>query len=356
MESDSTRMPVSNEADATRTVIEAGSWCKRLGLTALDSQAVSTAVSELSRNILKYAGRGEIVFSTLKKEGRRGLHVVASDRGPGIADIDSAMQDHFSSSGTLGLGLPGVRRLMDEFEIESSPGQGTRVSISKWAEGFEPLAGRPVPRRNTGVIRPTVVRLEAQERRDETAAVLRPCRGERVSGDLAMVLEREDYTVLAVIDALGHGAEASQVAQRAGQIVAASDTRETMDIIMALQDGLKGSVGAAAGIAIFEQGSASLRFCGVGNTVARVFGREEQRFVSSPGILGEQIRTPSEQRLALAADDLFVLYSDGIRERFGASDYPQMRYQGAQHVANTLLERFGKDHDDASCVVLRCRS
>ena len=122
-----------------------------------------------------------------------------------------------------------------------------------------------------------------------------------------------------------------------------------------LVSGATSPVGAA-GFAIFEQGGASLRFCGVGNTVARVFSRDEQRFVSSPGILGEQIRTPSEQRLALAADDLFVLYSDGIRERFEASDYPQMRYQGAQHVANTLLERFGKDHDDASGVVLRCRS
>ena len=110
MSSDSSRLPINSEADATRSVIEATRLCKSLGLSTLDSQSVSTAVSELSRNILKYAGRGEIVLTASESPGKKGLHIVASDRGPGIVDISAAMRDHYSSSGTLGLGLPGCPR------------------------------------------------------------------------------------------------------------------------------------------------------------------------------------------------------------------------------------------------------
>ena len=354
MSSDSSRLPINSEADATRSVIEATRLCKSLGLSTLDSQSVSTAVSELSRNILKYAGRGEIVFTASEALGKKGLHIVASDRGPGIEDISAAMSDHYSSSGTLGLGLPGVQRLMDEFNIDSTPGMGTRVTITKWAQAQSMQSMATPPRRSIGVIRPDISRLEYEEdRRGDFAAVLRPCRGERVSGDLALVIEQPNYTLLAIVDALGHGPEASQVAQKAAQILKTGDASDPAALIAVLHKGLRGSLGAAAGLAVVNESSGELVFCGVGNTVARLFSAQERRLVSTPGILGEQIRTPSSQQCSLAKGDVFVVYSDGIRERFELRDYPQLRYQAPQHVATTLLERFGKDHDDASAIVYR---
>jgi serine/threonine-protein kinase RsbT len=98
-----------------------------------DVAMVATAVSELARNILVYADEGEITVQLVQKGSRRGVCVVARDHGPGIADIEVALRDGYSTSGSLGLGLPGSRRLMDEFEIESAPGAGTTVSITKWA-------------------------------------------------------------------------------------------------------------------------------------------------------------------------------------------------------------------------------
>ncbi|MGD8644289.1 MAG: ATP-binding protein, partial [Chromatiales bacterium] len=79
-----------------------------------------------------YAGQGQMTLRRVIDQRRRGMEIVAEDKGPGIADKDSALSDHFSSSGTLGLGLPGVRRLMDEFDLESEPGAGTRVTVRKW--------------------------------------------------------------------------------------------------------------------------------------------------------------------------------------------------------------------------------
>ena len=93
---------------------------------------IATAVSELARNILKYAVSGEIRLRQVDGPSGRGIEIEAVDRGPGIEDPEAAMRDHFSSGGTLGLGLPGVRRMMDEFSLESTPGEGTRVTAVKW--------------------------------------------------------------------------------------------------------------------------------------------------------------------------------------------------------------------------------
>jgi serine/threonine-protein kinase RsbT len=103
-----------------------------LGFAKTDLALIATAISELARNILTYAGEGEIEVSVEDSEGRRGLLIVARDRGPGIPDIGLALQDGYSTSRSLGIGLPGVRRLMDEFEITSELGSGTVVRAAKW--------------------------------------------------------------------------------------------------------------------------------------------------------------------------------------------------------------------------------
>jgi serine/threonine-protein kinase RsbT len=104
----------------------------RIGFTPTDQVLIATAVSEIARNIVAYAGAGEMVMSVVEDRFRRGLQVVARDRGPGIADLRLAMQDGYSGSGSLGLGLPGSRRLMDEFIVESALGKGTTIIMRKW--------------------------------------------------------------------------------------------------------------------------------------------------------------------------------------------------------------------------------
>jgi serine/threonine-protein kinase RsbT len=105
-----------------------------LGFSATDSTLIATAISELARNIVSYARKGEITVKTIHGPSRQGILVIASDHGPGIPDVPQAMRDGFSTSGSLGLGLPGVRRLMDEFQIASQPGRGTTVTVKKWKQ------------------------------------------------------------------------------------------------------------------------------------------------------------------------------------------------------------------------------
>lgn len=105
----------------------------RAGFSPSDLTIIATALSEIARNIVEYAGHGEITISVLDGIARSGMEIVAIDSGPGIADLQTVMQDGYSSSGHLGMGLPGARRLMDEFEIVSKPGAGTCVRMRKFS-------------------------------------------------------------------------------------------------------------------------------------------------------------------------------------------------------------------------------
>jgi len=126
------RHAIRNEMDVRRVVLESTLYAKEAGFDETRSRMIATSVSELVRNILKYAGSGRFCLRRVERPGGRGIEIEVSDNGPGIPDVDAAMGDHFSSGGTLGLGLPGVQRMMDEFSLESTPGEGTRVTARKW--------------------------------------------------------------------------------------------------------------------------------------------------------------------------------------------------------------------------------
>lgn len=126
------RVPVQSELDIVEARMRGRAMALQLGFPASAATLVATAISELARNILLYARRGEIALAVIERGERRGLAVTARDDGPGIRDVTRALLDGYSTSGRLGLGLPGVRRLMDEFEIRSRPGEGTSVTAKKW--------------------------------------------------------------------------------------------------------------------------------------------------------------------------------------------------------------------------------
>jgi serine/threonine-protein kinase RsbT len=105
---------------------------KTLGFGAIDQARIATAVSELARNIFLYAGTGSVTVREVERPGRKGIEIVCEDQGPGIADISVVMQDGYSTSRGMGMGLPGAKRLMDEFDIKSKEGFGTTIMCRKW--------------------------------------------------------------------------------------------------------------------------------------------------------------------------------------------------------------------------------
>lgn len=130
-----THVPVADDGDVLVARREARELAREAGFTDGDQTVIATAVSEIARNIVTHAGSGTIDLQIVGDRGRCGLTVVCRDRGPGVPDVDLALRDGYSTSGGLGLGLPGARRLMDEFEFTSEPGKGTVVTMRKWRSG-----------------------------------------------------------------------------------------------------------------------------------------------------------------------------------------------------------------------------
>jgi serine/threonine-protein kinase RsbT len=125
-------VPVNADIDIVTARQRCRELARELGFTSTDLALIATAISELARNIILYANTGQIILAVSENGTKRGIKVVARDEGPGIPDVERALEEGFSTSRSLGLGLSGVRRLMDEFDIVSELGRGTTVTVKKW--------------------------------------------------------------------------------------------------------------------------------------------------------------------------------------------------------------------------------
>ena len=124
---------IESDADVVTARQQARAMASELELSSTDQTLLATAISEVARNITAYAKRGEVVLGVIKDDnGRRGIRVIARDEGPGIENLELALQDGYTRGTGLGLGLPGARRLVHHFEIETAPGQGTKVTLVMW--------------------------------------------------------------------------------------------------------------------------------------------------------------------------------------------------------------------------------
>jgi serine/threonine-protein kinase RsbT len=126
------QVPINSDQDIVAARQKGRSLAAALGFSSGDATLIATAISELARNIITYAKSGEIRLTVINGSARQGIQLVARDQGPGIPDVQQALRDGFSTSGSLGLGLPGVKRLVDEFEIASAENRGTTVTAKKW--------------------------------------------------------------------------------------------------------------------------------------------------------------------------------------------------------------------------------
>ncbi len=129
------RVPINSEGDIVLARQEGRNLAAELGFHGSDPTVIAAAISEVARNIVSYASRGEILLSATRQGSKNGIVVIAQDHGPGIPDIALAMQDGYSTGNSLGVGLPGAKRLMDEFEITSEVGNGTTITMKKWVLG-----------------------------------------------------------------------------------------------------------------------------------------------------------------------------------------------------------------------------
>ena len=187
----------------------------------------------------------------------------------------------------------------------------------------------------------------------EYSSRVRPCPGERVSGDAVVIRSLEQGLFVAIVDVLGHGPEAHELTHVIDSYLNRYGTFDVAGLMMRLHQYLKGSRGAAVGFCSIDTTSGRTDYVGIGNTTLRRFGKTETRLVSQDGVLGQNMRTPLHQTLQLQPGDLVVLYTDGVSDRFTPKDYPGVLNHAPKEVVDNIVQRFGKDHDDAACIAVR---
>ena len=187
----------------------------------------------------------------------------------------------------------------------------------------------------------------------EHSSLIRPCRGERLSGDAVVIRPLEQGLFVAIVDVLGHGHEAHELTHVIDAYLGRYGTSDVSGLMTRLHQHLRGTRGAAVGLCAIDAATGRVNYAGIGNTAMRRFGKAETRLVSQDGVLGQNMRTPRPQTLQLEPGDLIVLYTDGVSDRFTSEDYPGVLRHGPKEVASKIVQRFGKDHDDAACIAVR---
>jgi serine phosphatase RsbU (regulator of sigma subunit) len=187
----------------------------------------------------------------------------------------------------------------------------------------------------------------------EHASLVRPCPGQSVGGDATVICPLEQGLFVAIVDVLGHGPEAHALALVIEDYLARHVRANVEALMKRLHEQLRGTRGAVAGLCAIDASSGRADYVGAGNTVLRRFGATETRLVSQAGVLGQNLRTLRAQTISLEPGDLILLYTDGVSDRFAAEDYPGMFRHAPKEVVQSVIKRFGKDHDDAACIAVR---
>lgn len=312
-----------------------------------DQTVLMTVLSELGTNIVKYAHRGYLGVRRIEQGANVDIEVFAEDEGPGIPNIDLALKEHFSTGGTLGLGLPAVQRMTDDLRIESTPGQGLKVSALKR------VRGQPVSRhREQFGYSPGMVTLTHEF--CDVGESVRTMSHQMDCGDVAFCRPLGDGVLLAIADATGHGAKAAQAADEIRRTLSSvQDPSRLISCFSYLHQNLRHTVGAAVGLLHVDHATQQARYVGVGNTsLLRVRG-ESWRPISREGVVGQRLPTLFEQVCTLRQNDVILMWTDGLSERDVLSHVRHIADKPASAIAQDLVSRAGKPYDDAGVLVLK---
>jgi anti-sigma regulatory factor (Ser/Thr protein kinase) len=302
---------------------------ERLGAGERESGKVALIVTELATNLARHAGGGELLLRSLPAPGAA-LEIVALDRGPGIANVEQALRDGYSTGGSNGVGLGAVQRIADRCEIFSVPHAGTAVLVRVRLAGTPPTADVAV----AGV------------------SVAKP--GEIVCGDAwSWAADREGWSVM-VADGLGHGPDAASAAAEAVRMFQQHAWEPAADILAAAHDAMRHTRGAAIGIAEVRPSRGELTFTGVGNIGGTVLSADAARsLVSHAGIVGHECRKIQTFSYRWTKGSVMVLYSDGLQTRWTLDRYPTLRGRDPALIAAVLYRDFARGRDDVTVVVGR---
>ena len=324
-------------------------YASDLGFNGTALAEIDIVVQEIGTNAARYATDGGWIHFTVPLCSAPGLELIYWDKGPGIYDLDRAIRDGVSTSGSLGAGLGAIRRLMDEFDVYSTLRATGRLTVSgtrRTTHGTALLVRK--------WINDESARAEVTKMRQRIGAWSRPHRGESVNGDAYFIGHHKKRTLFAVIDGLGHGAGAKQATD-----VALASLEDWMgepleEVIHAIHDGLRATRGAVMGAVIIDHAEQRFYYAGVGNVEVRVFNALEPiTSIPANGTLGARLGRVRVWTHAWKEGAILIMASDGLSASWDMASYPGLLRRSPQLVASILMRDYARTTDDATVLVVR---
>jgi anti-sigma regulatory factor (Ser/Thr protein kinase) len=330
----SVRIPVDDLSRVGEARRAADAIARSCGLDEQARGTLGIVVTEAATNLARHAREGVMLLRDTTDTGPIGVEMLAVDRGPGMQDVDRAFADGFSTGGTPGEGLGAIERQANELDVYTVPGQGTVVVARVYATGDDGHMPRLL----------------------DTGVVCVPIDGETACGDGWSVRQDAEHASVLLVDGLGHGPNAAEAADTAAAVFGASADRTPKETVALIHEALRATRGAAVAVAEIRRGAegASVRVCGVGNTVSAIIGANGSRALPSMnGTAGLNVPAMQEFTQTWNQSDLLVMHTDGITTRWRLDAYPGLRTRDPALVAGVLHRDFSRGRDDATVLALR---
>lgn len=327
------QIPVSQPADVVVARRVGTQLALEIGFPEVAAQEIALVISELGANLVKYAGSGVIVVARDSDGQRVAIRVESHDQGPGIANIDLAVRDGFSTGGSLGSGLGAVNRLMDSLEISSNMTMGTDIVATRWVRVPEPPAGRcPL---EVGVA--TVAKA-----------------GQVENGDSYVIKGWSQRLLVGVIDGLGHGEPASRAAQAARSYILAHYDQPIAAIFRGTAIACRSTRGVVMALASIDWGIGKITFGSIGNIESRAVDYPGRfNVIVRRGIVGVNAPEPKVIELDWPAAATLILHSDGISTHWRWGEVAHLRDLPATTMARELLRVLARPQDDSTILVVK---
>lgn len=326
---DCVRIPVAESSQ----VGEVRRWVTRLaadaGFDETRSGKAALVATELANNLVKHAQRtGEFLVQRLRGNGATALELISIDKGPGLANVAQCFADGYSTAGTPGTGLGGIRRASDSFHLHTQPGKGTVFNARIW-EGKARVNG-------------------------QWAAMSVPVHGEEVCGDRWCVAEGDGCATVMIADGLGHGPLAAEAARAAVETFEENPSRKPEEILHSMHAALRATRGAAVAIAAVDSRRGVVHYAGAGNISASIHtGGTSRSLISHNGTVGHEMRKVQEFSYPWESDSTLVMHSDGVTSHWSLDSYAGIKRGEPSLAAAVIYRDFARTRDDATVLVFK---
>ena len=329
---DTTKVLVDDPSQVSAARRLAAGLARALHFDEVTGGRLALAVTEAATNLLKHAGRGEILLGPARANGHAVAEVLALDRGPGMGNVDRCFQDGYSTAGSAGTGLGALRRISNTCEVYSRPGGTALLMRVGPGDITRAAAAGPI----------------------EVAGLSVAVAGEEQCGDAWDQEPQAGGVAVLVVDGLGHGAGAADAARECVRAFRRHGGASPAARVAALHQALRATRGAALAVAEIDIAGQTVRFAGLGNIAATVYGpRSVRHLVSHHGIAGHAAQRITEYAYPWPPGATLVMHSDGVATLRDLEPYPGLMQRDPGIIAGVLYRDFGRPRDDATVVVAR---